>query len=276
MTFNQFITDKTPTPQGGGSQTTLPNSIEESPIICDRQNQMSRREPSQLISAITKQAAIDDKQALPSQVLAASNTNKPPANVVSAKTGRHQTRASHQRARSATPTLADQVATGASFHREDIHVEPKSSSTDAINVQTRPLDMSVEPKVHVHVSLAEREQSLPQSPTIRRLKQADSSSLAGSLLSLSDSTTSVYSEAGGRGDYLITGEVMLALSNKNGELHIYVERARGLAAANSNGYSNPYIKTYLLPDKEKWTKQKTSVKKKTLDPVYNETLIVSE
>ena len=61
---------------------------------------------------------------------------------------------------------------------------------------------------------------------------------------------------------------------KNGQLHIHVERARGLAAADSNGYSDPYIKTYLLPDKAKHTKQKTSVKKKTLDPVFNETLKV--
>ena len=61
---------------------------------------------------------------------------------------------------------------------------------------------------------------------------------------------------------------------KNGQLHIHVERARGLAAADSNGYSSPYIKTYLLPDEEKYTKQKTSVKKKTLDPVYNEMIKV--
>ena len=61
---------------------------------------------------------------------------------------------------------------------------------------------------------------------------------------------------------------------KNGQLHIHVERARRLAAADSNGYSDPYIKTYLLPDKAKHTKQKTSVKKKTLSPVYNETLKV--
>ena len=51
-------------------------------------------------------------------------------------------------------------------------------------------------------------------------------------------------------------------------------RARGLAAADSNGYSDPYVKTYLLPDKDKHTKHKTSVIKKTLDPVYKETLKV--
>ena len=77
-----------------------------------------------------------------------------------------------------------------------------------------------------------------------------------------------------KGDYDITGDVLVGVYHKNGELHIHVDRARGLAAADSNGYSDPYIKIYLLPDKDKHTKQKTSVIKKTLDPVYNETLKV--
>ena len=98
-----------------------------------------------------------------------------------------------------------------------------------------------------------------------------SSNLNESLSSLG--SMSVYSEAGGKGNYDITGEVLVGVYYKKGQLHIHVERARGLAAADSNGYSDPYIKTYLLPDKR--TKHKTSVKKKTLDPIYNEELFVS-
>ena len=85
---------------------------------------------------------------------------------------------------------------------------------------------------------------------------------------------SIYSGAGGKGDYDITGEVLVGVFYKDSHLHIHIERARGLAAANSNGCSNPYVKTYLLPDVTKQTKQKTAIKKKTLDPVYNETLSV--
>ena len=75
-------------------------------------------------------------------------------------------------------------------------------------------------------------------------------------------------------DIDITGEVLMGVYYKNGELCIHIDRASGLAAADSNGYSDPYIKTYLLPDKDRHPKQKTSVKKKTLDPIYNETLKV--
>jgi synaptotagmin-like protein len=84
------------------------------------------------------------------------------------------------------------------------------------------------------------------------------------------SSSAIYRHDG----YNISGEVLVGVYYTNGQLHIHVERARGLAAADSNGYSSPYIKTYLLPDEDKHTKQKTSVKKKTLDPVYNETLMV--
>ena len=107
----------------------------------------------------------------------------------------------------------------------------------------------------------------PEVSNLLTLKHAGSATSLGSMVS-------IYSEAGGKGDYDISGEVLVGMYYKSNQLHIHVERATGLAAADSNGYSNPYIKTYLLPDKAKHTKQKTSVKKRTLDPVYNETLKV--
>ncbi len=86
--------------------------------------------------------------------------------------------------------------------------------------------------------------------------------------------TSLYSEAGGKGDYDISGEVQMAVYYRDGHLVVHVNRARGLAAADSNGLSDPYVKTYLLPDKSKHSKKKTAIRRKTLDPVYNENLKV--
>ena len=87
------------------------------------------------------------------------------------------------------------------------------------------------------------------------------------------STLSLY---GVKGDYTITGEVLFGVHYKDGRLLVNVERAKGLAATDKGGFSNPYIKTYLLPDKSQHSKRKTDTKKKTLDPVYDQILKVSE
>ncbi|XP_046848226.1 synaptotagmin-like protein 4 isoform X3 [Xenia sp. Carnegie-2017] len=56
---------------------------------------------------------------------------------------------------------------------------------------------------------------------------------------------------------------------EKGELHVKIIEARDLIAKDSNGFSDPFCKSYLLPDKSKKTKQKTSVVKKSLNPKWN-------
>ncbi|KAM8922968.1 synaptotagmin-like protein 2 isoform 14-T14 [Lycaon pictus] len=105
------------------------------------------------------------------------------------------------------------------------------------------------------------------------LTNLSSSSGMTSLSSVSGSVMSVYS--GDFGNLEVKGNIQFAIDYVDSlkELHVFVAQCKDLAAADiKKQRSDPYIKTYLLPDKGKMGKKKTLVVKKTLNPVYNEIL----
>ena len=55
----------------------------------------------------------------------------------------------------------------------------------------------------------------------------------GSMLSISDSIADL------KGDYDISGEVYVKIEYNKDQLLVHIDRARGLAAADSTGYSDP-------------------------------------
>ncbi|XP_048073346.2 synaptotagmin-like protein 2 isoform X33 [Ursus arctos] len=90
---------------------------------------------------------------------------------------------------------------------------------------------------------------------------------------VSGSVMSVYS--GDFGNLEVKGNIQFAVDYVDSlkELHVFVAQCKDLAAADvKKQRSDPYVKTYLLPDKGKMGKKKTLVVKKTLNPVYNEIL----
>ncbi|CAJ1070060.1 rabphilin-3A isoform X2 [Xyrichtys novacula] len=64
--------------------------------------------------------------------------------------------------------------------------------------------------------------------------------------------------------------VSLTYNSQLGRLIVGVVRCAHLAAMDSNGYSDPFVKVNLKPDMGKKAKNKTQIKKKTLNPEYNE------
>uniref|UniRef100_A0A8C7Z107 Synaptotagmin-like 1 n=1 Tax=Oryzias sinensis TaxID=183150 RepID=A0A8C7Z107_9TELE len=89
--------------------------------------------------------------------------------------------------------------------------------------------------------------------------------LSGSMMSLFSSGDFGVVEVRGRIQY------SLVYDDHKEELQVKVYCCEDIASARRNR-SDPYVKTYLLPDKSHHSKKKTSVKKKTLNPVYDQTL----
>ncbi|XP_029528262.2 uncharacterized protein LOC115136707 isoform X1 [Oncorhynchus nerka] len=109
--------------------------------------------------------------------------------------------------------------------------------------------------------------------TGRSMTNLSSSSGMASVSSLSGSVMTMYS--GDYGGVEVQGNIQFSINyvQKLREFHIFVAQCRDLAAVDpKRGRSDPYVKSYLVPDKANIGKRKTSVKKKTLNPIFNELL----
>ncbi|XP_036172401.1 synaptotagmin-like protein 3 isoform X1 [Myotis myotis] len=153
--------------------------------------------------------------------------------------------------------------------------ERRSQSDTAINATTR--------KVSAPDILMPLSQESPKRATNPVSKQgglsappAPSSSFSGgsrrgSLISINSTCT----EIGNFDNADVTGEIEFAIRYcfETRSLEICIQACKNLAYGEERKKKcNPYVKTYLLPDRSAQGKRKTGVQRNTVDPTFQETL----
>nr|XP_023687784.1 synaptotagmin-like protein 1 [Paramormyrops kingsleyae]XP_023687786.1 synaptotagmin-like protein 1 [Paramormyrops kingsleyae] len=168
---------------------------------------------------------------------------------------------------------------GASKSPEMLNGSP--GSTECVREQRQKEETAEEesalqnPSFHLQVDSEKDSDSLSSTATDldpTRIRPSDSVSSLHSNHTLSGSMMSLFS-SGEFGAVEVRGTLQFTLyyDTKKEEFHVQVCRCQDLALARKNR-SDPYVKTYLLPDKTTHSKRKTNVKKKTVNPVFEETL----
>ncbi|PIN99451.1 Synaptotagmin-like protein 4 [Aquarana catesbeiana] len=127
----------------------------------------------------------------------------------------------------------------------------------------------------LNVEMEEEDEDIDNLVEIHRLSSGRGSLRSGTSTSTLGSMMSIYSEAGDYGNIIVTGEIVFSLKydGKTQILSIVVKECRNLAYGDdAKRRSNPYVKSYLLPDKSRQGKRKTTIKRNTVNPLYSETL----
>ncbi|XP_049329269.1 protein piccolo isoform X10 [Astyanax mexicanus] len=93
--------------------------------------------------------------------------------------------------------------------------------------------------------------------------------------SVSKKRHSKTSEAAKTQSHPITGEIQLQINydKQLGNLIVHVLQARNLSPRDNNGYSDPFVKVYLLPGRSAENKRRSKHAQKSLNPEWNQTVI---
>ncbi|KAM9849902.1 synaptotagmin-like protein 4 isoform 1-T2 [Aulostomus maculatus] len=121
----------------------------------------------------------------------------------------------------------------------------------------------------------EEEEDIDSLVSFHRRTMASSSCSLHTSESTLGSLMSIYSEAGDYDSVEVSGDVVFSMiyDEHTQSLQVFIKECRGLAYGDaSRKLSNPYVKCYLLPDKSRQSKRKTSIKRNTINPTYKEML----
>ncbi|KAJ8398004.1 hypothetical protein AAFF_G00433510 [Aldrovandia affinis] len=158
------------------------------------------------------------------------------------------------------------------YSRPTSVLDLREGGADVMGVSMGDRSKSV-PGLNVHEE--EEEEDIDGLVEIHRMTTGSGTlSLRNSKRTLG-SLLSVYSEAGDYDCVDVSGDITFSLSfdERSQTLSVLVKECHGLACGDvARQRSNPYVKCYLLPDKSRQSKRKTTTKSNTVNPTYNEAL----
>ncbi|XP_029699991.1 synaptotagmin-like protein 5 isoform X2 [Takifugu rubripes] len=263
------------------------------------QSSRSARDSSGLLESSGMPTVINNvRSTTPDRLSSCSDTRRPDgaesvASLYSSDTASDKRAASHHTHNSGTPTISVSRASGSSDHsRSEVDLLGPGSehSDDTLSLRSRSVpgfnetefsdeeeDIDALISAHSktddrHLSSALSTSSTPGSE--RRwgyLNIPDSDAETSSI----NSMMSMYSDTGDYGNARVSGEILLNISYsyKTGALNILVKECHNLATGDERKQrTDAYVKTYLLPDTSRQSKRKTSIKSKSINPVFNENL----
>ncbi|TKC39943.1 hypothetical protein EI555_011258, partial [Monodon monoceros] len=151
--------------------------------------------------------------------------------------------------------------------------ERRSQSDTAVNVTTRVSQASGRPKITLLpvFSIGADKCEFLSSPPPYLLSLNQWMEERGSLISINSTCT----EMGSFDNANVTGEIELAIRYcfRTRSLEICIKACKNLAYGEEKKKKcNPYVKTYLLPERSSQGKRKTGVQKNTVEPTFQETL----
>ncbi|KAJ7403297.1 Extended synaptotagmin-3 [Pitangus sulphuratus] len=259
----------------GTSVVCLSHLLEDPNMTLDQRFQLDHSSSDSFIQMKLVLRALNVEEPDPQRVKAGVNASKPgPVRVVE-KGGNQQKFVSPPEVSKVPPVSKDSAAleslpkrdSGEDLDTKDSSAAPVPSETlagpDGAEHKQNP---EHRPPPALHSGAA----AVPTLPVVQELRLAPSVTSLGSLPSscfeLSSSNLDIHN-----GTEMPLGEIQLTVryASVRQSLVVLVNGCRNLVPSSNRGV-DPYVRIYLLPDRRWTSRKKTSVKKKTLNPQYDE------
>ncbi|XP_067995156.1 extended synaptotagmin-3 [Melanerpes formicivorus] len=259
----------------GTSVVCLSHLLKDPNMTLDQRFQLDHSSSDSFIKMKLVLRAFNVEEPDPQRVKVGVNASKQGPVYVVEKGGNQQMSASAPKPEvSKVPTVSKDSAGLESLpkqdSREDLDANGSSAAPSETTASLNETEREHNAEYHSSSTLHTRAAVVPTLPVVQELRIAPSVTSLGSLPSscfeLSSSNLDLHN-----GTEMPLGEIQLTVryASVRQSLVVLVNGCRNLVPSCNRGV-DPYVRIYLLPDRRWSSRKKTSVKKKTLNPQYDE------